>query len=145
MRTFSLKAPAPKGRGWIWVEQQITLANNFQLSSNMAEIFCFLFNKSGVLTMIMTKITIILREYHLWLMTCNYITRLTRYEKFHLFFIISSATNDHVCAISKKKNKVFRYNTQEICKKSITLLHVTNISTIKFIKFKFALPDTSVN
>jgi hypothetical protein len=59
------ESPTPKGRGWIWVEQQITLVNNFQLPSNMVELGCFLFNKSGVLTTKMMKHTIILREYHL--------------------------------------------------------------------------------
>jgi len=47
------ESPRPQ-RGGIWVEQQITLLYNFQLSSNMDELGCFIFNKSGVLTMKMT-------------------------------------------------------------------------------------------
>jgi hypothetical protein len=49
------ESPWPPKGGGIWVEQQITIVNNFQPSSNMAELCCFLFNKSGVLTMKMTK------------------------------------------------------------------------------------------
>jgi hypothetical protein len=65
------ESPWPPKGGGIWVEQQTKIVNNFQPSSNMAELGSFLFNKSGVLTMKMTKHTIMLREYNLTLMTYN--------------------------------------------------------------------------